>query len=250
MREREVVAGRNPVLEALRAGRRVHRLAVGRGVREDGAVAEILRLAAERSVPLSRVLPADLDRLADGATHQGVVALVDGRPSLSLEDVLARARSRGEDPFLIVLDRVEDPHNLGAVLRVADGAGAHAVVVPERGSAKLTTTVHKTSAGASEWVPVVVAPSTMVAVDHLKRAGVWVGGAEADATKDYWDERLTGPLAIVLGSEGAGISAPVRKHLDFVVRIPMAGKVSSLNVSVASALLAYERARQRTKGPG
>lgn len=244
-----MVAGRNPVLEALKAGRNVRRLAVGRGVEETGPVRQILDIASQVGIPVARVSTQDLARLAPGAVHQGVVALVESAGVVTVEDLLARAQAKGEEPFIIVLDGVEDPHNLGAVIRVADGAGAHGVVVPERGSAHVTPTVHKSSAGAAAWVPVAVASSTTTAVDHLRRAGVWIGGADADAPKVYWDTKLTGPLALVLGSEGYGISRPVVKMLDFTVRIPMAGGVSSLNVSVATGLLAYERVRQRETRP-
>lgn len=240
----EVVAGRNPVVEALKA-RRVQRLLVSDSALEDRALKVLLERAALAGVRAERVPSGQLDKAAPGIAHQGVVALCEERSYWTLDEVLAKAKERGEDPFLILLDGVEDPHNLGAVLRVADGAGAHGVVIPARGAAGLTPTVYKSSAGAAEHVPVASVSSLTDAVLHLKRAEVWVGVAEADAGKPYFDERLTGPLALVLGSEGSGVSRPIVKHADFAVHIPLRGGVNSLNVSTAAAVLCFERMRQQ-----
>lgn len=244
----EVVAGRNPVIEALKA-KRVGRLLVADTAQDDKAMRAVLERAAAAGIHPETVPRSRLDAMSGGIQHQGVVALCEARTYWTLDEVLAMARGKGEDPFLILLDGVEDPHNLGAVLRVADGAGAHAVVVPGRGAAGLTPTVYKSSAGAAEHVPVVMVGNITDAVLHLKREEVWVGMAEANAGKWYFDERLTGPLALVMGSEGAGVSRPVAKHADFAVKIPLKGGVSSLNVSVATAILAYERVRQLAHGP-
>jgi 23S rRNA (guanosine2251-2'-O)-methyltransferase len=239
----EIVAGRNPVTEALKAGR-VQRLLMSETAVRDRVIKTLLERAQEARIVPERVDAAQLDRLAPGVTHQGVVAICEPRTYWTLDEVLARAKERGEDPFLLLLDGVEDPHNLGAVLRVADGAGAHGVVIPSRGATGLTPTVFKASAGAAEHVPVAQVGNLTDAVLHLKRAEVWVGIAEANEGKAYYDERLTGPLALVLGSEGSGVSRPVAKHADFAVHIPLKGGVSSLNVSVATAILAFERVRQ------
>lgn len=239
----EVVAGRNPVVEALKA-RRVRRLLVSSTAQHDKALRAVLDRAQAAGVAPETVPPTTLDRLAPDVQHQGVVALCEERTYWTLDEVLSRAREKGEDPFLILLDGVEDPHNLGAVLRVADGAGAHGVVIPGRGAAGLTPTVYKSSAGAAEHVPVAQVGNLTDAVLHLKREEVWVGVAEANLGKAYYDERLTGPLALVLGSEGAGVSRPVAKHADFALHIPLKGAVTSLNVSVACAILAFERVRQ------
>ena len=239
----QVVAGRNPVVEALKA-RRVRRLLVSETAQRDKAMKALLDRAHEAGVMPETVPPSQLERLAGGIAHQGVVALCEARSYWTLDEVLARAKEKGEDPFLILLDGVEDPHNLGAVLRVADGAGAHGVVIPSRGATGLTPTVFKASAGAAEHVPVAMVSNLTDAVLHLKRAEVWVGVAEATMGKAYYDERLMGPLALVLGSEGSGVSRPVAKHADFALHIPLRGGVTSLNVSVACAVLAFERARQ------
>lgn len=245
----EVVAGRNPVTEALKA-RRVQRLLVSETATMDRVMKALLERARAAGVPAETVPLAQVERLAAGVTHQGVVALCEPRGYWTLEEILASARERQEDPFLILLDGVEDPHNLGAVLRVADGAGAHGVVIPGRGATGLTPTVFKSSAGAAEHVPVAQVSNLTDAVLALKRAEVWVGIAEANEGKPYYAERLTGPLALVLGSEGAGVSRPVAKHADFAVHIPLRGQVNSLNVSVACAILAFDRVRQLAAGKG
>ncbi|HEX2022170.1 MAG TPA: 23S rRNA (guanosine(2251)-2'-O)-methyltransferase RlmB [Candidatus Thermoplasmatota archaeon] len=242
-RSGEVVAGRNPAMEALKAGR-VRRLLVSANAQADRAVRALLDRAAQEGVLVERADPGHLDALAGGTAHQGVVAVCDERSYWTLDEILAKARDARQDPFLILLDGVEDPHNLGAVLRVADGAGAHGVVIPARHATGLTPTVFKASAGAAEHVPVAQVGNLTDAVLALKRAEVWVGVAEADLGKPYYEERLTGPLAVVLGSEGSGVSRPVAKHADFAMRIPLSGQVTSLNVSVACAILAFERVRQ------
>ncbi|HUR70165.1 MAG TPA: 23S rRNA (guanosine(2251)-2'-O)-methyltransferase RlmB [Candidatus Thermoplasmatota archaeon] len=242
-----VVTGRNPVVEALKA-KRVQRLFVSDAVEHDKALRALLDHAKAVRVPPETVPAATIERYARGTVHQGVVALCEERDYFTLDEVLAIARERQEDPFLILLDGVEDPHNLGAILRVADGAGAHGVVIPGRGATGLTPTVFKSSAGAAEHVPVAQVGSIMDAVLALKRAEVWVGMAEADAGKAYYEENMTGPLALVMGSEGYGVSKPIVKHCDFAVKIPLKGAVTSLNVSVATAILCYERVRQLAQG--
>lgn len=244
-----VVAGRNPVVEALKAGR-VRRLLMSDTTQHDKAVRQLLEQAKLAGVGPETVPSAMLDRHAAGVAHQGVVALCDERGYATIAEILEFARSRNEDPFLILLDGVEDPHNLGAILRVADGAGAHGVVIPGRGAVGLTPTVFKSSAGAAEHVLVAEVGSISDAVQQLKREAVWVGMAEADAGKFYYEERMTGPLAIVMGSEGYGVSRPVAKNADFAVKIPLKGNVTSLNVSVATAILCYERVRQQAQGRG
>ena len=242
-----VVAGRNPVVEALKA-KRVERLLVSESATVDKALKAVLDRAQAAGVTAERVPLGMIERHAAGVAHQGVVAFCVERESYTLHEILDIARAKGEDPFLVLLDGVEDPHNLGAILRVADGAGAHGVVIPSRGAAGLTPTVYKSSAGAAEHVPVAQVGSLTDAVLQLKRAQVWVGMAEANAGRFHYEENLTGPLAIVMGSEGYGVSHPVAKHCDFAVKIPLKGSVTSLNVSVATAILCYERVRQLAQG--
>lgn len=243
------MAGRNPVIEALKA-KRVNRLLVSGTAQHDKALRAVLDRAGEAGVRVETAPSTMLDRLAPGITHQGVVAMCEPKLYWTIGEILASAKARNEDPFLILLDGVEDPHNLGAILRVADGAGAHGVVIPGRAATGLTPTVYKASAGAAEHVPVAQVGSITDAVLQLKREEVWVGIAEANAGKAYYDERLTGPLALVLGGEGSGVSRPVVKHADFAVHIPLRGGVSSLNVSVATAILAFERVRQSSSRHG
>lgn len=243
-----IVAGRNPVVEALKA-RRVQRLLVAdTAAMHDKALRALLEHAREVGVHPEMVPVATLERQAGGVVHQGVVAFCEERGYATLEEILAIAKERREPPFLILLDGVEDPHNLGAILRVADGAGAHGVVIPHREAVGLTPTVFKSSAGAAEHVAVAQVGNIGEAVRALQRHEVWVGVAEANAGRFYYEENLTGPLAIVMGSEGYGVSKPVAKHCDFAIKIPLKGAVTSLNVSVATAIIAYERVRQLAQG--
>jgi 23S rRNA (guanosine2251-2'-O)-methyltransferase len=242
----DVIAGIHPVLEALRAGKEVKRLLVAKG-RDDPRVQEVMDLAAHRGVGIERAPKAKLDELFAG-NHQGVVALSVPQGYASLQDALALAKSRGEEPFLLALDQVEDPQNLGAVLRTAEAAGCHGVVIPERGSASLTPAVHRASAGASQRVPVVLASNLANALRELKREGLWIGGAAMEGGEPFYATKLTGPLCIVLGSEGDGLRRLTQELCDFTVRIPMHGAIGSLNVSAACAVLCFERARQRAQG--
>lgn len=238
----DVIAGIHAVLEALRAGRDLKRLLVAKG-RDDARVDEVLALARERGVGVERAPKARLDELYPGS-HQGVLALAVPQGYANLEDALALAKQRREDPFLLALDQVEDPHNLGAVLRTAEASGAHGVLIPERGSASLTPAVHKVSAGASQRVPVIMATNLANALRDLKREGLWIGGAAEDAEKPCYDAKLTGPLVLCLGAEGEGLRRLTRDLCDFTVRIPLQGHISSLNVSAAAAVLCFERVRQ------
>ncbi len=240
----EPVYGKNPVLEALRGERRVHEIFIAATAQRDAAVREIESLARDANIPVRIGDQERIDAWAEGGVHQGVIAFAEAKTYATIEDLLARARAKNQEPFILLLDGIEDPHNLGAILRVADGAGATGVVIPGHHAAGLSPTVYKTSAGAAEHVPVARVTNLMEAIVKLKKAGVWVGGTAMDAEKVHWDEKLTGPLALIVGSEGKGMSHPVRKHCDFVTRIPMAGAVESLNVSVATAIMCFERNRQ------
>ncbi|MBI4392302.1 MAG: 23S rRNA (guanosine(2251)-2'-O)-methyltransferase RlmB [Euryarchaeota archaeon] len=236
----EIVAGVNPVKEALKSGRSIRRILLARETRGSE---EILGLAAERGID---VIPASRRKLDEefGGVHQGVLAYCEPRGTVSIEDILARAKQRGEDPLIVVLDGVEDPHNLGAVIRSAEGAGAHGVIIPERGAAGLTPTVVKSSAGATEYVLVSTTSSVPTALRQLKRHEVWIAGVAVHGKRPYFEERLTGPLALVLGSEGSGMGRLSEELCDLTVYIPMSGHVGSLNVSNAAAVLLYERVRQ------
>ncbi|GAB7387316.1 23S rRNA (guanosine(2251)-2'-O)-methyltransferase RlmB [Bacillaceae bacterium] len=245
---KEHIIGKNPVLEALRSDRAIHKIWLAEGLHKS-AVAPILVKAKERGIPVQYVHRKKLDRIADSGNHQGVVAQIAAYDYVDLRDLLARAKARGEAPFLLVLDEIEDPHNLGSILRSADAAGAHGVIVPKRRAAGLTAAVAKASAGAVEYVPVARVANIARTLDELKEEGIWVAGTDASADTDYRQADYKLPIAVVIGSEGKGISRLVREKCDFVVKLPMRGSVSSLNAAVAAALLLFEVYRQRCPLP-
>ncbi len=238
-----VVFGRNGVRELLKTGRSVDKIFVRRGDRE-GSINVILAEAAERGIPVIEVEREKLDRMSGSGSHQGVVALAASKDYCTVEDILAIAEERGERPFIVILDGVEDPYNLGAVIRSAECAGCHGVIIPKRRAAGLTATAEKASAGALEHMAVAKVVNIASAVDSLKEKGIWVYAAEADG-ENLYDTDLDRPAAIVLGSEGFGISRLVREKCDYAVSIPLYGKVNSLNVSAAAAVVLCEAARQR-----
>ena len=240
----DVLIGRNAVAEALKSGRGINKLLVARGDRE-GSVNEILSLAKERGLLVEMVERAKIEAIAGGLRHQGVLAYVAPVAYAELEDILAAAEAKQQAPFLLLLDELEDPHNLGALLRTADAAGVHGVLIPKRRSCPLSATVAKTSAGAVEYVPVARIGNIAQTIKKLKALGMWVVGADMDGTSDYYEADLTGPLVLVVGSEGKGVGRLTKENCDFMVRIPMLGKINSLNASVAGSILMYESMRQR-----
>ncbi|MEW6063822.1 RNA methyltransferase [Desulforamulus profundi] len=240
----EIIAGRNPVREALRAGRPINKVVMAKGT-GTGPLSEIIMLARERNIPVQMVDRAHLDKLNPGAPHQGVVAYAAAKEYVEVEDILETARARGEDPFIVMLDEINDPHNLGAILRTVDAAGAHGVIIPQRRSVALTSTVAKASAGAVEYVPVARVTNLDQTIRQLKNQGIWVVGADMEGPQIHWKAKLTGPLLLVIGGEGKGIGRLIKERCDMLVRLPMAGRVGSLNASVAAALLVYEVVRQR-----
>jgi 23S rRNA (guanosine2251-2'-O)-methyltransferase len=242
--EGEYLAGRHPVLEALRAGRPLNKIWIADHVRRS-LVAPILEEAKARGVVVQTADRRKLDQLVPGASHQGIVAQAAAIAYASVEDLLARAAGLGEDPLLVLLDEVEDPHNLGSVLRTAECTGVHGVIVPKRRSAGLTPVVAKTSAGAVEYVPVARVPNLAQTIETLKKAGIWVAGAAGEAETSVYRANLKGPLAIVIGNEGRGLSRLVRESCDFLISLPMYGRINSLNASVAAGVILYEAVRQR-----
>ncbi|HBT48197.1 MAG TPA: 23S rRNA (guanosine(2251)-2'-O)-methyltransferase RlmB [Peptococcaceae bacterium] len=240
----EILAGRQAVKEALKAGRPMNKILVARGA-GGRAVAEIAALARERGVPLQQVERRALTRLAGEVVHQGVVALTAAKGYVELEDLLEASRRRQEPPFLLMLDGVEDPQNLGAILRLADACGVHGVIIPRRRSAGLSPAVARAAAGAVEYVPVARVANLATTLEALKERGLWAIGAEGDGETLAFAADFTLPLVLVLGGEGKGLSALVRRRCDVVVRLPMRGHVNSLNVAAAAAVLLYEVVRQR-----
>ncbi len=236
----ERIEGVNPVLEALRAGRRCNKILLARGAERSEALRQILTMARERGVPVQTVSKEALDRVAM-TKHQGIAALCAERSYQELDGVLSGIKG---SPFLVVLDGMEDPRNLGAILRSADGAGVHAVIIPEKHSVGLTAAVAKASAGAIEHVPVVRVTNTAAEIVRLKRMGIRVVGADADASLSLFDAELRGAIAFVIGGESQGIRRLVKERCDLLVKVPMLGRITCLNASVVAALLMYEKVRQ------
>lgn len=240
----DVLVGRNAVTEALKSGRGINKILLASGDRE-GSVTEIAALAKERGIVVQYVERAKIEALAGGHRHQGVLAYVAPVPYAELDDILKSAEEKGEEPFLVLLDELEDPHNLGALLRTADATGVHGILIPKRRSVSLNATVAKTSAGAVEYVPVARIGNVAQTLKKLKQKGFWVAGADMDGDRAYYEADLTGPLVLVVGSEGRGMSRLTKEACDFIVSMPMVGNINSLNASVAGSILMYESMRQR-----
>ena len=245
----DVLVGRNAVTEALKSGRGINKLWIASGDRE-GSVSEIAALAKERGIVVQYVERAKIESFAGGHRHQGVLAYVAPVPYAELDDILKAAEEKGEAPFLVLLDELEDPHNLGALLRTADATGVHGILIPKRRSVSLNATVAKTSAGAVEYVPVARIGNIAQTLKKLKEKGFWVAGADMDGEKAYYEADLTGPLVLVVGSEGRGMSRLTKEACDFIVSMPMVGRINSLNASVAGSILMYESMRQRLQKKG
>ena len=241
--EETMIEGRNAVLEAFRSGKTVDKLFVLDGC-QDGPVKTITREAKKQNTIIHYVAKERLDQLSETGKHQGVIAQAAAYRYAEVEDMLKLAEEKGEPPFLFILDGIEDPHNLGAILRTAECAGAHGVIIPKRRSVGLNATVGKTSAGAIEYMPVAKATNLVKTMEQLKKEGLWFACADM-GENDHFDTNLKGPIGLVIGSEGEGVSRLVKENCDFTASIPMYGKISSLNASVAAALLMYEVVRQR-----
>lgn len=238
-----LIIGRNPVMEAVKSGRTIEKILMQKD--GEGSIRKIASLARERGLQIQYVDRLALDRVAGSRAHQGIAAYVSAYSYCEISDILRKAKERGEDPFVILLDGLEDPHNLGAIMRTADAVGAHGIVIPSRRAVGLTETVAKASAGAIEYVSVAKVANMAAAIDELKAAGLWIGACDMDG-KTYHQAKLSGALGLVVGGEGQGVSRLVRERCDFVLSIPMVGKISSLNASNAAAVLMYEVFRQRT----
>ena len=244
MRYKEfTIEGRNAVLEAFRSGKTIDKLFVLDGC-QDGPVKSIIREAKKTDTIINFVDKERLDRLAGTGHHQGVVAQAAAYEYAEVEDILKAAKDKGEAPFIFILDEIEDPHNLGAIIRTANQAGAHGVIIPKRRAVGLTATVAKTSAGAINYTPVAKVTNISKTIEDLKKQGMWFVCADMDGTTMY-DLNLTGPIGLVIGNEGIGVGRLVKEKCDFVASIPMKGDIDSLNASVAAGVLAYEIVRQR-----
>jgi len=240
-----IIEGRNAVLEAFRSGKTIDKLYVVDG-NHDGPIQNILRSAKKSDCIVNFVSPQRLDEMSETGKHQGVIAYAAAYEYAEVEDILAKAEEKGEPPFIIILDGIEDPHNLGAIIRTANQAGAHGVIVSKHRAVGLTATVARTSAGALNYTPVAKVTNIAKTIEDLKKKGLWFVCADMDGTSMY-DLNLTGPIGVVIGNEGKGVGDLVKKNCDFVASIPMKGDIDSLNASVAAGILMYEIVRQRLK---
>ena len=239
-----IIEGRNAVIEALRSGETIDKIYLAKG-ETDKTLGHIASRAREKGIVVVEADRRKLDGMSRTHAHQGVIALAAMREYVSVQSLLDAAAEKGEAPLLVVCDEISDPHNLGAILRTAECAGAHGVIIPKRRSAGLTAIVGKTSAGAVSYMPVARVSNLPVTLEELKKKGVWVYGTAAEGTTSLYDADLKGPAAIVIGSEGSGMGRLVREKCDFLVSIPMKGHISSLNASAAAAILLYEAVRRR-----
>ncbi|HIY17882.1 MAG TPA: 23S rRNA (guanosine(2251)-2'-O)-methyltransferase RlmB [Candidatus Blautia avistercoris] len=239
----EKIEGRNAVIEAFRSGRCVDRLYIQDGC-QDGPVRSILREAKKTDALIEYVSKDRLRQLSETGNHQGVIAVIAAYEYALVEDILKKAEDKQEDPFVFLLDNIEDPHNLGAIIRTANLAGAHGVIIPKRRAAGLTAVVAKTSAGALNYTPVARVTNLVSTMEELKKKGMWFVCADMDGEPMY-RQNLTGPIGVVIGNEGAGVSRLVKENCDFTASIPVKGEIDSLNASVAAGVLAYEIVRQR-----
>lgn len=235
-----MIIGRNPVREALLSGQPIDTVYVSGGA----GLHELREMAQQAGAVVKTVSDQKLSQMAGGGVHQGVVAFGACASYVSVEDLLAAAEQKGKAPFIIICDEIEDPHNLGAIIRTAEAAGADGIIIPKRRSAMLTPTVHKTSAGAASWLPVARVPNLAAAIDKLKKAGVWIYGTDMHGSM-YTETNFDGAVALVIGSEGFGMSRLIKEKCDFLVKLPMLGKITSLNASVAAGIFMYEVVRQR-----
>ncbi len=241
--DENILYGRNAVMEALKGEREIDKILVQKGEKE-GSVIKIISLAKSKAVVVQEVEKAKLDELTGREKHQGVLAYVAAHEYVEVEEILEDAKEKGEAPFVLILDNIQDPHNLGAIIRTAHNAGVHGIIIPKRRAVGLTGTVAKSSAGALEYMKVAKVSNIVQTIRELKEKGLWIACADMDG-KTLYDENLTGPIGIVVGSEGEGVSKLTKENCDYVVSVPMYGKVTSLNASVAASLMIYEVVRQR-----
>ncbi len=239
----DLIIGRNAVSEALRSGREIDTLLVSKGER-NGSIGQIIAKCRELQVVIKEVDRRKLDQICGGAVHQGVAAYAASHEYASVDDILALAQERGEKPFVVICDELEDPHNLGAIIRTAEATGVHGIIIPKRRNASLSYAVGKASAGAVEYVPVARVSNIAQTIDELKEKGIWFYAADMDG-QDWCSVDYDGGVGLIIGSEGRGVSRLVKEKCDFTVSMPMKGKINSLNASVAAGVLMYEVARQR-----
>lgn len=240
------IEGRNSVLELLESGKDVNKIFVTRGEKH-GSINKILAIAKEKRIIVVEKDKKQMDEMAQEQNYQGVIAIVPPFEYVEIDDILNTAKERNEDPFVLILDGIEDPHNLGSIIRTAETAGVHGIIIPKRRAVSVNSTVNKTSAGAVEHMKIARVTNISDAIEELKKAGLWICGTAVDTNKFYYNQDLTGPLGIVIGNEGKGIGDKVKKNCDFLVKIPMKGKVQSLNAAVSTGIVVYEAVKQRIR---
>ncbi len=238
------IEGRNSVLELLESGKDINKIFVTRGEKH-GSINKILGIAKERKIIVVEKDKRQMDEMAQEENYQGVIAIVPPFEYVEISDILKTAEEREEDPFILILDGIEDPHNLGSIIRTAETAGVHGIIIPKRRAVSVNSTVNKTSAGAVEHMNIARVTNISDAIEELKQAGLWICGTDVETDKYYYNQNLTGPLGIVIGNEGKGIGDKVKKNCDFLVKIPMKGKVKSLNAAVSTGIVLYEAVKQR-----
>ncbi|HZO72910.1 MAG TPA: 23S rRNA (guanosine(2251)-2'-O)-methyltransferase RlmB [Ktedonobacteraceae bacterium] len=241
----ELIWGRNPILETLRAKRRIKRILLAEGQRDAPVINTIMQEAEQRCIPVEIVPRSRLDQMSRGATHQGCIAQVEERQYATTDQILAYAAEKNELPLLLILDAIQDVNNLGSLLRTAEAAGVHGVIIPQHRAAEVNATVVKTSAGATEHLLIAQETNLTRTIEYLKQQNVWVVGLAGEAQTLYMQADLTGPIALVVGNEGKGISRLVREHCDLLIKLPMRGDINSLNAAVAGSIALYEVLRQR-----
>lgn len=240
------IEGRNSVLELLESGKDINKIFITRGEKH-GSINKILAIAKERKIIIVEKDKKQMDEMAQEENYQGVIAIVPPYEYVEIEDILEYAKQKQEDPFILILDGIEDPGNLGSIIRTAETAGVHGIIIPKRRAASVNSTVNKVSAGAVEYVKIARVTNITDAIEKLKQNGLWICGTSIDSSKYYYNQDLTGPLAIVIGNEGKGIGEKVKKNCDFLVKIPMKGKIGSLNAGVSTGIIVYEAVKQRIR---
>ena len=240
------VEGRNSVLELLESGKDINKIFIAKGERH-GSINKIIAIAKEKGIIIVEKDKRQMDEMAQNQNYQGVIAIVPPFEYCEIEDIIDYAKEKNEDPFVLILDGIEDPHNLGSIIRTAETAGVHGIIIPKRRAALVNATVNKASAGAVEHMKIARVTNITDSIEKLKKEGLWICGTDINANKYYYEQDLTGALGIVIGNEGNGISEKVKKNCDFLVKIPMKGKITSLNASVSAGIIMYESVEQRLK---
>ena len=238
------VEGRNSVFELLESGKDINKIFISKGEKH-GSINKIIGMANQRKIIMVEKDKRQMNEIAETENHQGVIAIVPPYEYSEIEDILVEAKNRNEDPFIVILDGIEDPHNLGSIIRTAETAGVHGIIIPKRRAVQVNSTVNKVSAGGTQYIKIARVTNISETIEKLKKQGLWICGTDINTEKYYYNQELTGPIGIVIGNEGNGISEKVKKKCDFLVKIPMKGKVSSLNASVSTGIILYEIVKQK-----